>query len=100
MRSRINHVLTDGVSQLWKTVRKFIFEHLLEFKTLPRESASTFKLGYYEIIIRPVKKLIERNMGFTNNKDEDDMLKECLKIALRNWLIQEPKHTEKLKNIM
>ena len=35
-----------------------------------------------------------------NNKDEDDMLKECLKIAIRNWLIQEPKHTEKLKNII
>jgi len=68
MRSRINHlipmiVLTDGVSQLWKTVRKFIFEHLLEYNTLPRESASAFKLGYYEIIIRPVKKLIERNFS-------------------------------------
>ena len=105
MRSRINHlipmiVLTDGVSQLWKTVRKFIFEHLLEYNTLPRESASAFKLGYYEIIIRPVKKLIERNREFTNNKDEDDMLKECLKMALRNWLIHEPKHTEKLKNII
>jgi len=37
-------VLTDGVSQLWKTVRKFIFEHLLEFKILPRESASAFKI--------------------------------------------------------
>ena len=39
-------------------------------------------------------------MGFTNNKDEDYMLKECLKIALRNRLTQEPKHTEKLKTIL
>ena len=102
MRSKINHlipliVLSGGITELWKTIRKFIFVHLIEFSTLPRESASAFKLGYYDIIIRPVKKLLERNYNFTNNKEEDEMLNECLNISFKNWIIQEPKHTEKIK---
>ena len=105
MRSKINHlipmiVLSGGVNELWKTIRRFIFVHLLEFSTLPRESASAFKLGFYEIIIRPVKKLIERNYSFTNNKEENEMLNECLIIAFKNWLVQEPKHTDKIRNVI
>ena len=102
MRSKVNHlipliVLSRGVTELWKTIRKFIFIHLIEFSTLPIESTSAFKLGYYEIIIRPEKKLLERNYNFTNNKEEDEMLNECLNISFKNLLIQEPKHTEKIK---
>ena len=102
MRSKVNHlipliVLSGGVTELWKTIRKFIFVHLIEFSTLPRESASAFKLGYYDIIIRPVKKLLERNYNFTNNKEEEEMLNECLNISFKNWIIQEPKYTEKIK---
>ena len=60
MKSKINYlipmiVLSGGMNELWKTIRKFIFVHLLEFNTLPRESISAFKFGFYEIIIRPVK---------------------------------------------
>ena len=34
----------------------FIFNNVIEHNTLPRESASAFRLGFYDIIIRPMKK--------------------------------------------
>ena len=67
VKSKINHIipmitLTGGINALWKTIRKFIFNYLLEFNTMPRESASAFKLGFYEIIIKPIKKLRKMNL--------------------------------------
>ena len=105
MRSKINHllpliILTGGIEITWKTIRKFIFDHIIEYKTLPRESASIFGLGYYELIIRPIKKLIERNYEFTKNEDEDKMLNESMKDALKYWLIAEPKHTDKINELI
>ena len=74
MKSRINHLIplisiTGGINELWKNIRKIIFRYLLEYSTLPRESASSFGLGFYEIIIRPVLKFIKRNTEYTKNSD-------------------------------
>ena len=100
MRRKINHllpliILTGGIEITWKTIRKIIFEHIIEFKTLQRESVSIFGLGYYELIARHIKKLIERNYEFTKNEDEDKMLNDSLKDAFKIWLIAEPQHTDK-----
>ena len=88
MRSKKNHlisliILTGGTEELWKDIRKFIFHYIIECNTLPRESASVFGLGFYEIMIRPLKKLIERNYQFTNNEEENEMLNDCLIQALK-----------------
>ena len=105
MRSKINHlipliILTGGTEELWKDIRKFIFHYIIECNTLPRESASAFGLGFYEIMIRPLKKLIERNYQFTNNKEENEMLNDCLIQALKQWIKMEPKHSQKIKEII
>ena len=92
--------LTGGINDLWKTIRKFIFNHLLEYNTMPRESASAFNLGFYEIIIKPIKKLIKRNLDFTGNEDLNNMLNDCLINVLKQWLIVEPKHTDKVKKMI
>ena len=47
MKSKINHLIpliaiTGGIGELWKSIRKIIFNTLLEHSTLPRENASDF----------------------------------------------------------
>ena len=105
MKSKINHLIpliaiTGGISDLWKNMRQIIFRDLLEYSTLPRECASSFGLGYYDVIIRPVLKIIERNFNYTNNNDENEMLKTALVELLKKWLIVEPNQTDKVKNII
>ena len=102
MKSKINHLIplisiTGGINELWKNIRKIIFRHLLEYSTLPRESASSFGLSFYEVIIRPVLKFIKRNTEYTNNKDEEEMLKYAAKELFKKWLVFEPNHTDELK---
>ena len=102
LKSKINHLiplisLTGGIKELWKTIRSIVFTNLLEYSTMPRETASSFRLGYYDIIIRPVLKLIKRNKEFTQNIEEDSMLKEAAKELFKYWLIAEPNQTEKVK---
>ena len=86
--------LNGDIEEVWKKIRKFIFNNLIEYNTLPRESASAFGLGFYDIIIRPIKKLIERNNYFTSNIDENEMLNDCLIKTLKFWLKAEPNHTK------
>ena len=77
--------LAGNIEEVCKKLRKFIFNNLIEFNTLPRESTSAFGFGYYEIIIKP--KLIERNQIFSGNEEETNMLNESLISALKQWLI-------------
>ena len=105
MKSKINHLIpliaiTGGIEDLWKTIRKIVFNTLLEHSTLPRESASAFGLGYYEIMVRPILKLRERNMIYTNNIEEDEMIGKALINILKYWLVSEPKHTDFVKEII
>ena len=72
MKSKVNHLIpliaiTGGVKELWKTIREIIFRDLLEYTTLPRESASSFNLGYYEIIIKPIIKLLRKLENYNND---------------------------------
>ena len=102
MKSKINHLIpliaiTGGIKDLWKSIRKIIFTNLQEYSTMPRESASSFRLGFYDIIIRPVLKLIKRNKEYMNNPEEDKMLKVAAKDLFKYWLKAEPNQTDKVK---
>ena len=84
MKSKINHLIPlisikGGLKELWKSLRHIIFKYLIKFSTLPRESASSFGLGLYEIIVRPILKFITRNANYTKNKEDEEMLKVALK---------------------
>ena len=83
MKSKINHLIplieiTGGIKDQWKSIRKIIFTNLWEYSTTPRESASSFRLGFYDIIIRPILKLIKRNKEYVNNPEEDEILKNVI----------------------
>ena len=105
MKLKINHLIpliaiTGGINVLWKKIRKIISNVLLEHSTLPHKNASSFGLSYYEIIVRPVLKLRDRNMIYTNNKEEDEMIGKALVSIYKTWLTVEPKHTDKIKEII
>ena len=69
MISKINHLLplislNGYLEQSWKCIRKIIFRDILKAQTTPLESAITLGLGYYNIIIRPMMKIIDREYEF------------------------------------
>ena len=39
-------------------------------------------------------------MDFTENDDQNNMLNDCLINVLKEWLIVEPKHTDKVKKMI
>ena len=53
--------IKGGIKDQWKTIRKIISTNRLEYSTKPKESAWSYRLGYYDIITRPVLKLIKKN---------------------------------------
>ena len=78
MKSKINHLIplmaiTGGIKDLWKSIRKIIFTNLLEYSTMQRKSASSFRLSFYDIIIRPVLKLIKRNKEYASNPEGENL---------------------------
>jgi hypothetical protein len=57
-----------------QTIRKIIFNTLPDHSNLPRETDSPLTLLYYKIIIRQILKLSERNLIYTNNIEENEMI--------------------------
>jgi len=65
MKSRINHllpiiILTKGIHESWKNIRKIIFTSILNRLTLPLEAASLMGLSFYEIFVKPLLKIIDK----------------------------------------
>ena len=65
VESKVNHLIplmavTEGIKQTWSTMRNIIFRKVLNKSTLPRESATLFKLSYFNLIVKPVLKTLER----------------------------------------
>jgi len=72
MRSKINHLipvitLGESLAESWKNIRSVIFNFVFQRATFPKESASLFKMGFYDIMIRPLVKVIERNLAVIND---------------------------------
>lgn len=62
--SKANHLIllmaiTEGIKETWSTMRSIIFRNVLNKSTLQRESA-LFKLSYFNLIVKPVLKTLER----------------------------------------
>lgn len=57
---------------------------------MSRESEEKFNLSFYEVIIRPLKKIIEKNRTVINNEEEQKMFREAFKQTLDYWLTLEP----------
>ena len=90
MISKINHLLplislNGHLEQSWKCIRKIIYRDILKAQTTPLESAITLGIGYYNLIIRPTMKMIEREHNFLKNEDHLESLKSTAKKAIIHW---------------
>lgn len=92
-RSRIGHLipllaLTKNVLKSWKEIRSVIFRSVLKRSTMPRETASVLKIGFFDILIQPVLTAYEKY----GSKDIiiKGKLKEALLQLMKDWVIAEP----------
>lgn len=98
MRSKINHLIpliaiTGDVNQMWKMIRKTIFYDIMGEATIPKESFAAFGMSFYDIIVRPTLKMIQRSERVTADDEESEMLKEASKKIFKVWLSGEQNHT-------
>ena len=99
--SEINHLLpvnslTGNFRGIWTTIRSKIFKYVLLRQTTPLESMPLMELGFFDIIIKPLMKMMERNLRVTQNEEEDAFLKDAVKNSFKEWLIVEPKYSSRL----
>jgi hypothetical protein len=78
-------------------MRKIIFRHIIDEATLPRESAALFDCSYYDIIVKLMIKLIERDARITGEEAQTRFLIESARGAFSHWLIAEPNLTSEVK---
>ena len=105
IRSAIGHLiplisLSGKASQSWTAVRSIIFRNVLKGSTLPRESASLFKIGFFDIMIKPLLRTIERDQFITNDQGQTDFLKSAIKPLLLEWSNIEENLTPKIKQMI
>ena len=94
--SKINHLLqlialSNDLDSSWKCIRKIIFRNILNRQTLPLEATFALDLGYYNFMIRPLIKLVERYKKLRNNKDEESSLIDAEKKSILFWMEIEKK---------
>ena len=104
IKAKFTHLIpllavSDKLEQSWKSIRSIIFKNIIQLSTMPKESSALYGLSYYNIIIRPLIKIILN----TTQKDNDDyinFLKEASKKAFLVWTTFEQKHNEKILNLI
>ena len=99
---KVNHflpiiTLNGHLSESWKCIRRTIFRDILKTQTSPLETAVTLGLGYYNIVIRPMIKAIEREFNFFKENSHLEFLQNAAKKALTHWKILEQKIPESVE---
>ena len=105
MRSRINHLipivtLSGNLHDSWKNIRSVIFNFVLERSTFPKESASLFKMGFYDIMVRPLIKVIDRYFNFVKDNEQANFLKTIATKAFITWISIENNQSEGVKSMV
>ena len=70
----------------------------MKTQTTPLESAITLGIGYYNLIIRPEMKMIEREYDFLKNDHHLESLKSAAKKAMIRWKNLETKLLDDVEN--
>ena len=104
MRSRINHLIplttiSETLVESWKNIRSVIFNQIFMKSTLPKESASLFRMGFYDIMIRPLLKVLERNHSVVSDVDQTNFLKDIAKKAFLVWISIETNQSDTIKEM-
>lgn len=72
---------------------------MIDFSTFPRKASTILGLSFYNIIIRPLLKLYEKEKKISK-PEHLNYFKEACKIAFRLWLQKEPNNTEPVKELI
>ena len=67
--------LNGHLEQSWKCIRKIIYRDILKTQKTTLESLIKLGIGYYNLIIRPMMKMIEREYNFLKDDDHLESLK-------------------------
>ena len=105
MKAKINHIIplisiNGNLETIWKEIRKTIFNNVLFKDTLPKESGTLLGISYYNIIMKPLLKLITKQKEFNNNDDYIQFLYEASKKAIITWNKVEENNTDEIKKLM
>ena len=100
MISKINHLLpiitlNEHLSLSWKCIRRTIFINILKTQTSPLEGVLNLGLGYFNIIIKPMLRMMEREYLFFLSNTHIVFLKKESQRALLYWKSLEQKIPEK-----
>ena len=98
IKSKFSHLLpmiaiSGQLETTWSNIRKTIFRDVINFSTFPKESAAIIGLSYYNIIIKPLLKLYEKEEKISSPKHLE-FFREACKTAFKLWLSKESNNTE------
>ena len=105
MISKINHLLpvialNGHLSLSWKCIRRIFFRNILKTQTSPLEGVVSLGLGYFNIIIKPMLRMMEREYLFFLSNAHIEFLKKAAQRTLIYWKSLQQKIIEKtLKKI-
>ena len=90
MKAKINHIIplisiNGNLETIWKEIRKTIFNNVLFKDTLPKESGTLLGISYYNIIMKPLLKLITKQKEFNNTDNYIQFLYEASNKAIITW---------------
>ena len=103
MISKVNHLLplialNGHLTTCWKCILRIVFRDILHIQTSPLEGMVTLELGYYNIIVKPIFKMIEHEYMFFSNNSTLDFMKEAAKKSLIHWKIIEQKMPKEVES--
>ena len=104
IKAKFTHLIqllavSDKLEQSWKSIRKVIFKDIIQFSTIPKKSSALYGLSFYNIIIRPLIKIIFSSTE-NNNEEYKTFLCEAAKKAFILWTTFEQHHGERTLNLI
>jgi hypothetical protein len=101
-KAKITHLIplltfgpTKQIQESWKTIRRVIFRSVLRCDTTPKEVMGMYKMGFYELMVRPLIKILD-SQKYQQGSPEKNHLRWSLNNCLLVWQNQE----ENLSNRM
>ena len=95
LMAKINHLIplvaiTANIKETWKELRRLIFKWVIKHDTTPRESLELAGLSYFNIIINPLLKLLERNVAIGIEDTKVKFYRQAIFNAFSVWKDVEP----------
>lgn len=104
MRTKFNHLIpilvtSDATHETWTFIRKVIFHQILEGATLPRESRALMKIGFYNILIKPMLKTVNSLMSIERH-EEADFVRMSVNKLLDHWTTAEENISQEILSMI